>query len=49
MAIEYHSAVGKPRTISGIVEQYGLDKKQLIDALNEEKLRIDSIIRQLQH
>jgi hypothetical protein len=49
VAIEYHSAVGKPRTISGIVEQYGLDKKQLIDVLNEEKLRIDSIIRQLQH
>jgi DNA-binding MarR family transcriptional regulator len=48
VAIEYHNAVGKPRTISDIVEQYGLDKKQLIDVLNKQKLRIDSIIHQLQ-
>ena len=48
VAIEYHNAVGKPRTISDIVEQYGLDRKQLIDVLNKQKLRIDSIIHQLQ-
>ncbi|CAN5160829.1 hypothetical protein BH18THE2_BH18THE2_23320 [soil metagenome] len=48
VAIEYRNAVGKPRTISDIVEQYGLDKKQLIDMLNKQKLRIDSIIHQLQ-
>lgn len=49
VAIEYRNAVGKPRTISDIVEQYGLDKKQLIDILNQEKMKIDSIINQLQH
>jgi hypothetical protein len=49
VAIEYRNIVGKPRTISDIVEQYGLDKKQLIDILNQEKRKIDSIIQQLQH
>jgi hypothetical protein len=49
VAIEYRNAVGKPRTTSDIIEQYGLDKKQLIAMLHQEKLRIDSIIHQLQH
>jgi hypothetical protein len=49
VAIEYRNIVAKPRTISDIVEQYGLDKKQLIDILNQEKRKIDSIIQQLQH
>jgi hypothetical protein len=48
VAIEYRNIVGKPRTISNIVEQYGLNKKQLIDILNQEKQKIDSIIQQLQ-
>ena len=48
VAIEYRNILGKPRTISDIVKQYGLDKKQLIDILNQEKQKIDSIIQQLQ-
>jgi hypothetical protein len=48
VAIEYHNAVGKPHTIRDLVDKYSLDKKQLKDILEKEKLRIDSIIRQLE-
>jgi hypothetical protein len=48
VAIEYHNAVGKPRTIRDLVDKYSLDKKQLKDILEKEKSKIDSIIRQLE-
>jgi hypothetical protein len=48
VAIEYHNAVGNPRTIGELVDKYSLDRKQLKDMLEKEKLRIDSIIRQLE-
>jgi hypothetical protein len=48
VAVEYHNAVGKPRTIRDLVNKYSLDKKQLKDMLEKEKLRIDSILRQLE-
>jgi hypothetical protein len=48
VAIEYHNAVGKPRTIRDLVNKYSLDKKQLRDMLQKEKSRIDSMIRQLE-
>ena len=49
VAVEYHNAVGKPRTIRDLVNKYSLDKKQLKDMLEKQKLRIDSIIRQLEY
>lgn len=48
VAIEYHNAVGKPRTIRDLVDKYSLDRKQLRDMLQKEKSRIDSIICQLE-
>jgi hypothetical protein len=48
VAVEYHNAVAKPRTIRDLVDKYSLDRKQLKDILEKEKLRIDSIIRQLE-
>jgi hypothetical protein len=48
VAIEYHNAVGKPHTIRDLVDKYSLDKKQLKDILEKEKLKIDSMIRQLE-
>jgi hypothetical protein len=48
VAIEYRNAVGKPHTIRDLVDKYSLDKKQLKDILEKEKLKIDSIIRQLE-
>jgi hypothetical protein len=47
VAIEYHNADGKPRTIRDLVNKYSLDKKQLKDILEKEKLRIDLIIHQI--
>ena len=49
VAIEYYNAVGNPNTIRDLVNKYSLDKKQLKDILEKEKLRIDSIIRQLEN
>jgi hypothetical protein len=48
VAIEYHNALGNPRTIRELVDKYSLDRKQLKDILEKQKLKIDSIIRQLE-
>lgn len=48
VAIEYHNALGNPRTIRDLVDKYSLDKKQLKDMLEKQKLKIDSMIRQLE-
>jgi hypothetical protein len=48
VAIAYHNALGNPRTIRDLVDKYSLDRKQLKTILEKEKLRIDSIIRQLE-
>jgi hypothetical protein len=47
VAIEYHNALGNPRTIRDLVDKYSLDKTQLKDILEKQKLKIDSIMRQL--
>jgi DNA-binding MarR family transcriptional regulator len=48
VAIEYHNALGNPRKIRDLVDKYSLDKKQLKDILEKQKLMIDSMIRQLE-
>ena len=48
VAVEYHNAVGNPLTIRDLVDKYSLDKKQLKDILEKQKLKIDSMIRQLE-
>lgn len=48
VAIEYHNALGNPRTIRELVDKYSLDRKQLREILEKQKLKIDSIIRQLE-
>jgi hypothetical protein len=48
VAVEYHNAIGKPHTIRDLVDKYSLDRKQLKDILQKQKLKIDSMIRQLE-
>jgi hypothetical protein len=48
VAIEYHNALGNPRTIRDLVDKYSLDRNYLKDMLEKQKLKIDSMIRQLE-
>jgi DNA-binding MarR family transcriptional regulator len=48
VAVEYHNALGNPWTIRELVDKYSLDRKQLREILEKQKLKIDSIIRQLE-
>jgi hypothetical protein len=40
--------LGKPRSVRDVMEKYGIDKKLVTNMLEQKKLKIDSIIRQLQ-
>lgn len=48
VAVEYYNAVGNPSTIKDLVDKYSLDKKQLKEILERQKLKINSIIHQLE-
>jgi hypothetical protein len=48
IAVQYHTALGKPRSIRDVMEKYGIDKKLVTKTLEQEKSKIDSLIRELQ-